>query len=211
MFKGDIPGWEILLAIHDIERVNLNWLLSGEEHPYNVIGQQAGDEELLSTLDMLLKYHDDWHVYWINCRSRFCIALARNAERHTRDKRVMFTDIKLLGAGGGQALLRQLDILKSSMKILPLSVTGEAFHQLTTGEMSNHELIALIKESENIQPGLLPENGNFASFRGADPRQGKIDSLSHNVNRLNLKQRRLVRTLVTELLEQENKKWEEVY
>lgn len=214
MFKGDIPGWEILLAIHDIERVNLNWLLTGDEHPYNVVGQQANDDELVAQLERLLKHHADWQICWLNHRNRFCVVLAREAVRHTRDKRVEFTDVQVLGAGGGRTLLRQLDTLKANTTINPLTIPGEAFHRLTTGQMSNLELLKLMQGNEGAgeaTPYTLPNGGDFADIKIAEQRQVKIDSLSHNINRLNLKQRRLVRTLVSELLQQEGKKWEEIY
>ena len=214
MFKGDIPGWEILLAIHDIERVNLNWLLSGEDHPYNVIGQQAGDEELAAEFEVLLAHHADWRLYWINHRTRFSVIFIRNAMRHTRDKRVEFQEVKVLGPGGGRTLLRHLDTVKTNLTIRPLSFAGEAFHRLTTGQMSNLEIAQLIEGTNatgQAMPYTLPNGGNYIDFKVGDPRQIKVDSLSHNITRLNLKQRRLVRTLVTELLQQEGKRWEEVY
>lgn len=186
MFKGEIPGWELLLAIHEVERVDLNWLLTGHGAPYVRLTEVDG-ARLLAT--------PGWDGHWFAAADALCLCLIRPARRHTHDRPVNYSKIHVLPVS--TAMLERLGQPRPHQAI---TLTEEDFRRLCEGWMGNLELLTHLEAHAGRQPLAV-----------AEPALPGRDSLCHNLRRLPEGAQRVVRATVRQLLEEEGKAWEEFY
>ena len=203
MFKGEIPGWEILVAICDVERTNLNWLLNGIGQPFITRGCRKREEDCIRIFDELYQRHNDWRIHCITQGTHYCLGLTRHAHRMTRDKSVDYTEVQLITDGGGHRLLRRLEQTEQTIYRVP--IPSDDFERLARGYVGNVELLETInrsatKANRTLVPAPPPAS---ASSQPKDP-------VSYNLSRLKHGKHHAIESLIREMLEQQGDQWEEV-
>ncbi len=205
MFKGEIPGWEILVAICDIERTNLNWLLYGIGQPFIVRGCRKHEEVCIQALDELYQRHGDWRIHCITQGTHYCLGLTRQARRMTRDKEVEYTEVQLITDGGGHRLLKRVE--QTDQTVYRVPIPSDDFERLAQGKIGNIELLETInrsatKASRTLVPAPPP-------IEPASPSPRK-DPISYNLARLKQGKYRAVESMIREMLQQQGDRWEEL-
>ncbi len=205
MFKGEIPGWEILVAICDIERTSLNWLLNGIGQPFITLGCRKHEEACIAAFDQLFRRHDDWRIHCITQGTHYCLGLTRRSRRMTRSKEVEYTEVQLITDGGGRRLLQRVEETKRTVYRVP--VPSDDFERLARGYVGNVELLETINRSATKASRTLVPAPPPPSAEKSAPRH---DPISYNLARLQQGKHRAIESMIREMLEQQGDQWEEI-
>jgi len=203
MFKGEIPGWEILIAICDIERTSLNWLLNGVGHPFITNGCRRYETKCVNAFEELFQRHQDWRIHCATQGTHYAIVLTRRSSRMTRDKEVEYTEIQIITDGGAQRLLKRVE--QSSDTIFRIPMSDADFERLATGTMGNVELLETInRNASKTFRTIVP------SPPAARPPEPQADPVMYNLGRLEQGKHGEVESLIRKMLAQQGDRWEEL-
>lgn len=138
IFRGQIPGHEVLNAISMYDNVSLTWLVSGLGSPYLVFSGSA-DDEVAEQLQEFLS--EKWSIVILSAPSNKedAIVLMRPSTYEYKEKEIEYLDLKILV--GPIGLMTSQLLKNSKQSIASIEVSEFVLHRITRGQSSNSDIL----------------------------------------------------------------------
>jgi len=146
LFKGQIPGHEVLTAISMFDNASITWLISGSGSPFLVVATSQDDEFAEQLQDHLLADHEI-HIFNNPSIKTTAIVLSRRSTYTYKDKTIQFTDIKIITGFIGIITRQFLKECKEHHKTENLIVSEFCLHRISKGMASIMDIFNFMNDA----------------------------------------------------------------